>query len=688
MSRESVGSRRKMMDWQVPDRALGPLLGILATSYDLDSHFVQVDLLPALLSLGAWDDRSWSNGVAIERGLAGLEAISLLMDQRRYRGRPRSLRVEVFPAVGAGGQKLHAKVLLIVHERGVRFQVASANLTESGYRRNREVAVSFLATQEAPEAAALVLKALDAMPELLAKWWTKSAGVVRHLALERLRPWAGTVPSDTHFVWSGGAEPLLMQVLARWPASEAVERISIVSPFWSEKGPRIPLTRLTDELRKRGALAPEAQIDLYTEAEAGAAGGFRPKLPPLGGIDPRALGVRITARAVEPIPSEETGTAKDLRHRDLHAKIVILEGPVTALAYFGSANFTGPGWGFTDTGTRANVEAGVILIRPSGTLDEALLPPTTGKPVEIQAGTIDPVLVEETEKRVPTFIRGVWLEPDPVDFDRLRLTIRVELGRVRGPFQVGLAGEDGVVLLRAGEGCSEETHVALAADVLDRLLLEQQVRITWWESAEPCDYPVNVDLAARAHLPAVPGSPNPGEKLLLAYYQGKIIVTDLFPPPPGWEDDSVAGSTKQENEVDTSRIQSYQVREFVQALQGIRDDLVAASKGTVATMGLAVRGPVSPVALARQVREAVHSGSRGPTAAGFQLVEVATCLSDAVDNSPNPAWRQLLDAGRKDIESMLDELTRTSQKELGRGTSFARYAREVLGWRSKGGAAT
>lgn len=399
--------------------------------------------------------------------------------------------------------------------------------------------------------------------------------------------------------------------------------------------------------------------------------------------------MRITARAVEPLPKDEPGDAKDVRYRKLHAKVLILQGRTTALAYFGSANFTGPGWGFTGTGIGANVEAGVILVRRSGALDDALLPPTTGKPIEIQAGTTGAVLVEESERRVPTFIRGVWLEPDPANFDRLRLKIRIDPARVRGPFEVTSAGEDCVVLLRADEGCSEDSYVVLAADALNRLLREQQVRISWWESSEPSDYPVNVTLAARAQLPAVPGSPNPGEKLLLAYYQGKISATDLFPPPPGWDDDSAAGVPVENSEADTSRIQSYQVRDFVEALQGIRDDLAAASKGTTATMGLAVSGPVSPVALARHVREAARSGTRGATAAGFQLVEVATCLNDAaaLSNSAKPAWLDILEEGRKTIESMLEDLARVSPSELGRGTSFARYAREVLGWRFKGSAA-
>ena len=78
------------------------------------------------------------------------------------------------------------------------------------------------------------------------------------------------------------------------------------------------------------------------------------------------------------------------------------------------------------------------------------------------------------------------------------------------------------------------------------------------------------DLEARLLLPVSPGSPPPGEKLLLAYYQGRIAPEDIYPPPPD-ENNTPAEPpiphNASESEVDTSRIQSYQIREFVEALQ-------------------------------------------------------------------------------------------------------------------------
>jgi hypothetical protein len=133
---------RKLMDRLAPDPALGRLLGILATTYEMQPEFFETDFLPTLLGLGAWDDRSWTSRIALEKHLAELEASSVLLDARPYRGRPRSLRVEVEPVFLHAGRILHAKVLVRVYEEAVCFIFGSANLTEPGYRRNREIAVA------------------------------------------------------------------------------------------------------------------------------------------------------------------------------------------------------------------------------------------------------------------------------------------------------------------------------------------------------------------------------------------------------------------------------------------------------------------------------------------------------------------------------------------------------------------
>jgi hypothetical protein len=688
MSRESP-KHDKLMGWQAADAALGKVIGILATSYELEPAFVETDLLPALLGLGAWDDRSWASRVALEKALAGLEATSILTDQRKYRGRPRSLHVELLPAIGTAGQLLHAKVLLVVQERAVRLQIASANLTGKGYRENREVAVPLVATEDRPALAALVRDGLAGMPVRLAPWWTDGANAVHSLATARLEAWAGDGAGDARVVWGGGPTPLWREVVERWPAGEAIDRISIVSPFWSEEDENGPLATLTTALRARGTLPGRLNVDLYVEAEPASSSTYRPKLPSLGRIDPDALGIALTARAVDPRPTAEPGAGDVLKLRALHAKVLIVHGVRTTLGYTGSANFTVPGWGFGNSPARANIEAGVVLLRKGTDLAAALLPPTTGQILVIRTsdGAL-PAATRDPDPVAPTFLRGIWLEPDKGDTDRLRLAIRIAPGSVRGAFSLSTLGEKPLALHAGCPDAPEESHLSLDPGAVVQLLRDQQVSVAWWASPAPVEYPVNVSPDARVRLPGAPGSPNPGERELLAYYQGRIRLEGLFPPPPGWDDDEQASPPEpvMSSEVDTSRIQSYVVREFVEALRGIRDDLSAAAGGTPATMRLAVQGPVSPVALARSVMAASLAG-RSATAAGFQLAEIASCLLEAAGRAEREEWRVILDDSRRILEGMLAELVVRAPGELGDGTAFARYARRVIGWYPNGGRA-
>ena len=64
----------KLMDRLTPDPSLGRLLGILTTTYEMQPEFFETDFLPTLLGLGAWDDRSWTSRIALEKHLADLEA--------------------------------------------------------------------------------------------------------------------------------------------------------------------------------------------------------------------------------------------------------------------------------------------------------------------------------------------------------------------------------------------------------------------------------------------------------------------------------------------------------------------------------------------------------------------------------------------------------------------------------------
>jgi hypothetical protein len=682
MSTKEDLDHRKMMDWVRPDIAShGNVMGMLATTFELDPTFFDSDYLPTFLGLGAWEDTSWSNRITMQRALAQTEATVVMMDARRFRGRPRSLHIEHLPLVGPAGMKLHAKVLLVVQERAVRLLVGSANLTEGGYRHNREVALPLVATAQTPELSALVEQALTVMQQPLGPWWTQSAERVRMLALKTIADWPKSAIDNDHFVWSWGEQSLATEFTRLWP-DEKISAVTIISPFWSDQGDGGPVAQLLAQLG-HDRIA-KAKLRLLTEAAPETQTTFRPKLPAaLAAWDTRQLDVDGEIQAVDPrvLPAEVGGRTDYQPLRPLHAKVVVVEGPNTTLAYVGSANFTLHGWGFA--GARSNIEAGVIIRRQGRDRRDltGLIPKVTGKPVPLDGkGRSAVTLLEKSEDDLawPTFIRDIRLVPTGGGAKQLQLLVTLTIPKATIPFTVSLVAHNSIVCFDAITLASG----ALEAHVLEQLLRDQRVNVRWDEQS--VEFPVNVDLEARLLLPVSPGARPPGENVLLAYYQGKIRAEDIYPPPPSEYDNTESFNETSANEtvVDTGRIQSYQIREFVEALQGIHDDLHSAAKGTETAMRLAVLGEVSPVALAHEVIRAVHECRRSPTAAGFQLVEILACLAKAerfdVTEIRKDTWRDCLVRARKDVEILLSELIEWNGGELKSQRAFHRYRTAIL----------
>jgi hypothetical protein len=136
-----------------------------------------------------------------------------------------------------------------------------------------------------------------------------------------------------------------------------------------------------------------------------------------------------------------------------------------------------------------------------------------------------------------------------------------------------------------------------------------------------------------------------------------------------------------ENVVDKSRIQSYQIREFVEALAGIRDDLKAATQSE-RSMQIALSGAVSPLTLACTVFEAAETGCRTPTAAAFQLVEILGCLKAArlfaVPEKLSAAWRQNLAETSDKITRILTQIISKHVEAFNENKAFRRYQSVVL----------
>ncbi|HEY5374332.1 MAG TPA: hypothetical protein VIK01_11645, partial [Polyangiaceae bacterium] len=635
-------AQRRLVDRLRPDTSrTGKVRRLLATTHNLQADFFDSDFLCTALSISQADFAGHSGQLALQRKLAELDYCGVLCEARAYEQRP-SLRTVVHP-VTLRGACLHAKLVVVEYEHAVRLLVGSANLTENGYRENREVCGEHLAHHDQPQKLAQAAAILRGARETLTIFAARAPGFLSELdaVLTRLGAWAPNAEPETSPVaWSDGGHPLWRTVIDRWPAGKRVERLCVVSPFWSEDGSsHTPLRRLLGELRERDALAPRCTIELFVESEPLPSGGFRAKKPP---VIYYADFPEVSIRAL-PVDPKVAAADLDLKFdlttlRTLHAKVLVLAARDRALAYAGSGNFTRNGFGFRGTASNgtnapANIEAGWLFeLAPK---DIATLLPAAANAGQIVLSQPGPGAVAPSEEDAEE--AGFWPEPllsaeltPSTDAAVLELTTRWAEETPSGwqvfvgSPAVAVEGSNPPLFTTAGGSCSVVTP--LSAATLQMLLRERHIVVVAPEGA--ATFPVNVAAGdARHRLPLSPAGAKPGESDLLAYYQGRITFDDLYPDPDGGTpgDGKATGDPRAAQSVDKSRIQAYQIRAFVDALPGIRSELLKAC-GSQGALYQAFLGEVSPVALAQHVLQQVAQGSRSVTAAAFQLVELLTLL--------------------------------------------------------------
>ena len=176
--RNRGSSRGAMLDlWRSPEGAGDPV-GCLATTYTFHPGLFDEQCLARFLEIESEPDRE-DLAFLLEREtrLGGVYA-GVLVDHTQA-GVEHSLRWDVLPVrVRAGKQ--HAKISLLAWTQRLRIIIASANLTEAGYRSNFEVA------------AVVDLEPDDADLSMLGDAVTFSAQVSGVCARSRRRPTRGT----------------------------------------------------------------------------------------------------------------------------------------------------------------------------------------------------------------------------------------------------------------------------------------------------------------------------------------------------------------------------------------------------------------------------------------------------------------------------------------------------------------
>jgi len=361
--RSKRGNRGTMLELWRPPKEAGDPVGCITTTYTFDPSLFDEQCLARFLGIGSEPDRE-DVAFLLEREtrLGGIYA-GVLVDHTNA-GVEHSLRWDVL-AVRARSAKQHAKVSLLAWSNRVRLIVASANLTEAGYRRNFEVASSVDFTAEECDAA-LLESALKFMESVL-----------------------GFVPggSDRQEVKRAGAFlSRIASLCADWsgpPRTRTIRRVLACTVPGRGTLERSALAELMDACRSRGGLPYEAwvaspffdvddQRNLAAEALCKQLARGRQRyvrfcVPASQGEGPAGIprlsapqtllhaAAKYDAKAsVAIVPSMEGN-----ERRDWHAKMFYCEADDYSALMIGSSNMTAAGLGLIPS---RNLEANLVTL--------------------------------------------------------------------------------------------------------------------------------------------------------------------------------------------------------------------------------------------------------------------------------------------------------------------------------------
>lgn len=366
--REKKTATAKLLDaWRPPEGA-GTPIGCVATSFTFSPVFFEEECLGRFLQLQSdANDDGPLYVIEREEKLADVRCVAALVDAHHCKG-ARSLRWDLLPA-RVPGAILHAKISLLRWQHRIRLIVASANLTEDGYRRNQEVfgileyleggsaplavldetvtflhqAVSF-AAPDAPEAAPAVVRwdeFLDGVVDVSRTWGATGAP-------------SGNKQPRVHAILTGREWPsALHQVTDAWPEAVYPEDAVVTSPFFDPPGaPNQPAFELWRHLRQRGPArvtfnisaeetSQKKELFLHAPEEILKAKPNRPQ-----------TGIQICWFREH--PEDKQGI-----FRHLHLKSIRFEGREWIGHLIGSGNFTSAGLGLSKS---PNLEANLFYL--------------------------------------------------------------------------------------------------------------------------------------------------------------------------------------------------------------------------------------------------------------------------------------------------------------------------------------
>ena len=368
MSKGKKGTKSgAMLDMWRPPQGAGDPVGCLATTYTFAPGLFDEQCLARFLEIDSEPTRDDLAFLLETETRLGSVYAGVMADYTQA-GVQHSLRWDVLPVRIRRG-KQHAKLSLLAWSRHIRIIVASANITDAGYRSNFEVAGTVECTPEdanterAAEAIGFLRSLLRAVPaatenppevarahdflkqvENQITHWKASGrrGIVRQQLVCTL-PGMGSGHSSR-----SGLDEAILACRAR---GGSPHKAWIASPFFD---PDEETSRVTAELCKKMARGKTRDLCFCIPAIGDASDDVRTRLaaPQSLASTPLAYQGRVTVKILPDVD-------EDKNRRPWHAKMLGLQTEQYSALMVGSSNFTCAGMGVADC---HNAEANLLTI--------------------------------------------------------------------------------------------------------------------------------------------------------------------------------------------------------------------------------------------------------------------------------------------------------------------------------------
>ena len=354
----------KLLDAWIPPEKSGEPIGCLATSFTFDNEFFEDECLKRFLNL---ETELNADGpiylIEREEKLSNIDVASVLVDQSHCKGK-RSLRWDLLPF--RNKRLLHAKISLLYWSNNVRVIIASANITDNGYRKNQEVfaVLDFNKKSEIPKN--ILIETVDYLTLLMeeSSLDQENPGRIRWMdTLEKIKDncsnWGADIQSNktikvTTAFLSSSDNNIFDQLKNTWESNSGspANKAMVISPFFNDsESKNEPAKKIWDILRKRG----KAEVSYYSSADKSDQDENKIHFhaPETLTQVPRK-DCRVKFNSV-PLSTEIEG--KTL-FRSLHQKSILIKNNDWQSYLIGSSNFTSSGLGLYPN---CNYEANLIF---------------------------------------------------------------------------------------------------------------------------------------------------------------------------------------------------------------------------------------------------------------------------------------------------------------------------------------